>query len=319
MNKHNIVIAVTRERTSRRDVTDAFRCAQKISKVLKRQYHTLIIGITKKDLKNIQALTIKLKTYSPVCVFNLFEGFSDDSAKEIEFVRLLESLKIPFTGNPSYALNNCLNKAKTARILRKHKISAPKGRAINKLSDIRLKNIKFPVFIKPLMEDASIGIDGDSLVENKDDLNRILAKKLKCFRSGVMVEEFIFGKEYNVGFLSNNDDGCVGISVIDYKKYSRFRPFLTYDSKWNNKVPEFKAIRPSREEKLDKRLRESIIDISQRSAKALGCIGYFRVDIREKEGKLYVLDVNPNPDINIDGGFMRQALVGGVKFSDMVR
>jgi len=312
------LIAVTEEKTKRLDVLDALRCAHAIRDVLREKYEVCLVGIKKEDLVTPQSLIKKIKAFHPAGIFNLFEGFSDDSEKEAAFIRILEKTKIPFTGNNYKTTLSCLDKNKTRYLLRRAGVAVPRGACIYRLDDRRLAGLGYPLFLKPSREDASVGIDDDSLVCDAKRLKAVLPRMLKRFPRGVVVEEFIGGIEYNCAFLGNGPYELIGISQIDYKKYNRFKPFLTYKAKWDTRSPQFLAIIPELKENLDKAVKSSIIELSSRAAKVLGCRGYFRVDLREQGGKLYVLDVNPNPDINVDSGFIRQAKHKGYSFADVV-
>lgn len=313
-----VIITVTREDTPRPDVLDNRRCAQSIFDALVADYEPLILDITKRDFKNIPVLKARIKSFKPVCIFNIFEGFSDDSLKEADFTRILASLKIPFTGNGFNAINTCLDKNRVRRILAQNHISVPRGILAKSVKDADKIDFGFPVFIKPNREDASVGIDNHSLVRDKVHLERYLREKVGNFPGGVVVEEFIPGREYNCGFLGNSHFELMNVSVIDYEKYSDFKPFLSYDAKWNQNTPEFKAIIPAIDNHLDEAVRKSIIRLCRKAGHLLGCRGYFRVDLREQNQCLYVLDVNPNPDINVDSGFMRQAYSKGYTFGEVI-
>lgn len=314
-----ILIAVGKEKISRKDTVEVLKCVNYVKQSLeKMRFSTDILHIEKKDFNNLKNITSIILDFNPDYVFNLFEGFSADSQKEIGFVKLLERIKISFTGNLSYTLNICRNKQKTNSILRKNQIFVPLGFLVKRLSDLDNKKPDFPLFIKPCFEDASLGIDEKSLIERKEDLYKIIKNKLRKFPHGLIVEEFISGKEYNVGLLGNYPYELLGISVLDYKKYKNFSPFMCYTSKWKKDSQKFKSLMPSHKDKMNKALQKKIIDISIKAGNILRCRGYFRVDLREKNGEFFVLDINPNPDINIDSGFMKQAYRKGYTYEKVI-
>jgi D-alanine-D-alanine ligase len=110
----------------------------------------------------------------------------------------------------------------------------------------------------------------------------------------------------------------LGVSCIDYEKHSQFEPFLTHDSKWRMDSLEYKMVMPSLKSVIKSSLRRKIIDTAFSAAKVLGCRGYLRVDMREKDSNIYVLDINPNPDINKDSGFARQAANKGYSYEGLI-
>jgi D-alanine-D-alanine ligase len=318
MAADKVIITVTKEDAARPDVLDNRRCARSIFNALKDRYDPRIIEITKRDFKNIPALKRKIQTLSPACIFNIFEGFSDDSLKEAEFTKILGCLKIPFTGNGYRTMHTCLDKNKVRQILLKNDVSAPRGFLVKKNQRFNHSSLDFPLFIKPNLEDASVGIDSHSLVEDKNHLQKYLREKLAQFPAGVVVEEFIAGREFACGFLGNYPYEFLNTSVINYEEHSDCKPFLSYSAKWNKRTLEFRKVVPVINNRLDEALKERIIRLCRKTGNIFGCRGYFRVDLREKNGLLYVLDINPNPDINFDSGFMRQAYSKGYNFNEVI-
>ncbi len=319
MHSNKVVIIIPRERLLRKDMRDIVRCYTCVRRaILKNGFSAVTVGITKKDFLTRGLIKKKIAVFNPCCIFNLFEGFSGDAQKEVDFVEILEEIKIPFSGNGSRTLNACLDKSAAKRIMARRGIAVPAGLHIKALGDLKPELLRYPVFVKPAREDASLGIDDNSLVASKKHLPAIVKDKLRQFSDGVIVEEFLWGKEYSVGFLGNWPYELLGISVIDYSRYKGLPPFLTYNSKWNRQSLEFKKIMPSLKENIDKNIKNRIISLSREAAKALNCRSYFRVDLRQKDNELFVLDVNPNPDINRDSGFMKQAYSKGYGYNQVI-
>ncbi|MBF0217471.1 MAG: ATP-grasp domain-containing protein [Candidatus Omnitrophica bacterium] len=260
----------------------------------------------------------EIKKLSPDCVFNLFEGFCGDSKTEVDLVRLMEEEKMPFTGNGSSALETCLNKFTTKKLLRENGIKVPSGIQVKDPADIEKNGIDFPVFIKPIFEDASLGIDKKSLAADKEELKGAIEDKLRQFPRGLIVEEFIPGREYNAGFIGGHPYELVGLSVLDYGQYPECDNFLSFKAKWEARTKEYKKLIPDILDEKDARYKNEVVEISRRASKILGCSCYFRVDCREKGEELYILDVNPNPDISPDSGFVRQANLKGLTYDQIV-
>ncbi len=314
-----VVIAVGKEETGRNDVLDVLRCRASVEEALKKKgLFAQTFYLERKAFKNEEKIEKDIIALAPDCVFNLFEGFSGDALLEAVFARILEKTGIPFTGNSSYALNVCLDKRHVKKLLSKHNILVPRGIFVKDIKHLYAGKLKVPLFVKPYAEDASLGIDDNSLITDEEMLVGVVKKKIKDFPSGVVVEEFIPGKEYNVGFIGSYPYELAGISVIDYSLYKKSSPFLTYRSKWDKDSFEFKKIIPRKLEENNARLVSKIIGAARDTGRILRCAGYFRVDLRQRGSRMVVLDVNPNPDINTDSGFMKQAHLSGYKYEDVI-
>ncbi|MFH1783317.1 MAG: ATP-grasp domain-containing protein [bacterium] len=319
MDGKKILVAFGFEETSRKDVLDVIRCAGELrNALLERGYSVEMFKVRQEDFKDPQMISSAIATYNPICIFNLFEGFSDDASKEIEFADILENTGIPFTGNASYTLDVCLNKQKAKQVLRDNAIQVPKGMVVEQPSQSYACGLEYPVFVKPCCEDASLGIDDESIVSARDGLSRVIEKKLRDFPSGLLVEEFISGREYNVGLIGDSPYLVLGISVLDYGEHPGERAFLSYGAKWESSCSAFGTLLPRSAESIDAVLKSRIESVARKAAHVLQCRGYCRVDMREREKELFVLEVNPNPDINRDSGFMKQSYARGYTYEDII-
>ncbi|OGW75751.1 MAG: hypothetical protein A2Z72_02735 [Omnitrophica bacterium RBG_13_46_9] len=315
-----ILIAANRTEKTKRYVANAPGCDISVRRaLLKKGFSVDMLYLEKRDFgAPLYKLKKKILDANPSCIFNLFDGFRSDSSKEAEFAEILEMTGIPFTGNSPWTLAACLDKETTKRILEKRGIATPRGVFIKSLADLRMDGLNFPLFIKPCFEDASIGINPDVFLAKENDIHGIVPRKLKEFPKGLIIEEFIPGKEYHAGFLRNFPYEMLGISVNNYSKHKDFLPFLTYSSKWKSDSEEFRKLIPSLDENIPAHLKYKIAEISSKAGEALGCRGYYRVDLRERDGQIFVLDMNPNPDISIYSGFMRQAYRIGYAYDDVI-
>lgn len=278
----------------------------------------IILKIAKEDFADKAALKKKIMDISPSCIFNRFEGFYDDSETEIEFAHILEETGIPFTGNSSQTLALCLDKWGAKKILERNGIQAPRGIFIDDIERIDTDGLCFPLFLKPCFEDGSAGIDDMSYVEDEEALISSAARKLEQFPKGLVAEEFISGKEYAIGVVGNFNYEVLGVSVLDYSSYNGKWSFLTFNSKWMSDTPEYEELMPSVDGHIDEETMKKLRDLADRTAKAFGCRGYFRIDTRERNGKIFVIDVNPNPDISRDSGFMKMAAKKGYTYEEML-
>jgi D-alanine-D-alanine ligase len=253
------------------------------------------------------------------CVVNFFEGFTADPAAEITCAAILEQKHIPFTGNSSAVLSKCLDKEQSKQLLSAAGITVPRGIRIDAGFDgVLPHDLAFPVFIKPCCEDASVGIDRTSLCTDAAAAIRTLRTKLEAYPKGLLLEEFIDGAEYSVSFFCGTELEMVAFSVIDYAECKTDLAFLTYGSKWDTEDPSYENIRPAVFADPTIPLWKELEEKGRQVKNALQCNGYFRVDFRSRNGELYVIDVNPNPDLNEDAGFARLAYHRNYTYADIL-
>jgi len=306
-----ILVAAAVEPEARLDVADALEARAWVCHALEEAGWTAETwDITPTLLASTERVFGHLEKTGAACVFNLFEGFGTDSGAEHRFRALLEQAGTLCTGNPAAVLETCLSKEAVSSLLRENGIPVPEGKSILPGGSLfLLDDLSLPLFLKPLREDGSVGIDGDSLVTDRKDLARRAADKLRFFPEGVRAEEFLPGKEYSVSCLGNGPYFVPAVSVIDYGKWNAGRPFLDYGSKWDPASPLYDLVPEPAEGTMMERAKQ----LASEAGKTLGCRGYFRADLREKDGTLYVIDVNPNPDMGSGGGFLRQCREGGME------
>jgi D-alanine-D-alanine ligase len=323
MNTRNrrVYLIVVQEEHARKDMLEIIVRANVVARILRKKgLPVKILPIKKKDFGCRGTIARRIYAHNPRCIINFFEGFHYDSQKEVTFARILERLGIPFTGNSSVTLGLCLNKQRVRQFLMRHALPVPCGILVKRTADLkRLLQLKFPLFVKPCSEDASIGIDRCSFVKNIENLKRSIHKKLGKSKGGLVVEEFIDGKEYCVGFLGNKHPyTLLGISCLDYAQHPKSLPFLSYSSKWRKEDYDFKELNPSPADDLSLSARKKLLAIASKAAMVTACRGYFRIDLRAKNGTFFVLDINPNPDIGLDSGFDHQVYHSGYTYAEVI-
>jgi D-alanine-D-alanine ligase len=228
-------------------------------------------------------------------------------------------LGFQFTGNTPITLGNCLNKERAKNILRSFGIQTPKSQII-KPTDKILKtsfNLKFPVILKLLTEDASIGISELSVVNNYSELTKQLRFLFETYKQDVIAEEYIEGRELNIAILG---DQILPISEILFNGLPDNLPkIITYDSKWIEESVYYQHTQPSCPADIEKNTRKNVEAVAMEAYRAMNCRDYARVDIRlSNDGTPYVIEVNPNPDISTDSGFARAALAAGISYGELL-
>jgi len=268
--------------------------------------------------EDIQILIDLLSKNPPDVVFNLIEFFRDDPALEHLIVGLFALYGVRYTGADPFTLALCQRKGMTKQLLLANNIPTPRYRL---LSEPRLPGrhgLRYPIIVKPAREDASSGVDKDSVVYNLEQLNERIQKVFKEYNPPVLVEEYIEGRELHVSVLGNDPPEVLPIIEFDFSGLPSDHPnIISYDAKWNPLVESFHRVHSvcpaDLSAKVEKKVHAAVLD----AYRITGCKDYARLDLRlTKENKVFVLEVNPNPDLTESVSFMESAEHFGLTFGE---
>lgn len=265
-------------------------------------------------------MNVFIKDYDknkPDIVFNLVELYKDQPRLEMNFTGLLELLNTAYTGAPPMALGTCQNKTLTKRILSSLGIRTPRYKIIKTMDRSFRLGLRYPLIVKPSLEDASVGIDNDAIVYNVDTLKKRVEYVFNSFKQTALVEEFILGRELNVAVFGDKDPKVLPISEIDFSKMpENLHPIVSFQAKWDPHHEAYHKTIPICPAQLPDEIRIEAEQMALQCVKAVGCRDYARVDMRlsKADNKLYVLEVNPNPDLQEGAGFMRSAKHAGYSY-----
>jgi len=243
-------------------------------------------------------------------VFNLCEGLAGDPAREAEVPSILEAHGFLYTGAPGEALAICQNKAQAKERLLAHGLATPPYAVLS--SPGEPCDVPLPALVKPLHEDGSLGITWESVVRDAAGLAQRVAYVLERYEQPALVEQFIGGREFNQSVWGNNPPEALPSAEVDFGAIADpLQRMVTYEAKWvegSFAYANTPVICPAQvDPALDERLRETAVAAYQ----LLGCRDYARVDMRELDGVPYILEVNPNPTLASDAGFLRAARAAG--------
>jgi len=250
-------------------------------------------------------------------VFNLFEGFCGEPETEALVPEYLEGIGVPFTGCPAAALGLCLDKAKVKVLLQAAGIPTPDFQLLNP-ETLHMFQLDYPSIVKPRSEDASHGINEASIVRDSTSLKKQLQMGSGAYGNS-LVEEFINGREFNATVMGNSQCTVLPVSEITYSLPSEMPEILTFAAKWEPDSPYYQGTQVVCPAEITAEERENINKLALATFRLLGCRGYARVDMRmDREGRLNVIEVNPNPDISPDAGAVRQARAAGMTYTKFI-
>jgi len=262
-----------------------------------------------------------LKECQPDVVFNLCESVYGNSCWEMNVPALLDLFRIPYTGSSPLTLGLCQDKGKVKDILQSQGIPTPRYKIFERAAGPVKGNV-FPIIVKPLHEDGSLGISRNSVVFDNETLSQQIQYVIEQYQQPALVEEFIDGRELNVGMIETNGKvGVLPVSEIDYSEFPEGVPKICgYEAKWMPESPEYKKSKPVCPAPLEWATKKRVEYIALKVFKLFGCRDYARVDLRvDRDGKIYVLEVNPNPDISPQSGMNRALKVHGVTYGEFVK
>lgn len=269
--------------------------------------------------RNVQQVINNINSFNPDIIYNFVESVEGVSSYEYCIAGLFELLGYEITGCPPITLGNCLHKARAKAILKSRGILTPEYRTLKKTKRFTEKEIKlrYPMILKLMNEDASIGISEFSVVKNYTELRKQFSFLVETYNQDIILEEFILGRELNVAILGGK---VLPISEINFGGLpDEFPNIVTYDGKWTEGSVYYNHTKPVCPADLPERLKKKIQTIALASYDALNCRDYARVDIRlNNDGEPYVIEVNPNPDISSDSGFARAAAADGLSYDDLL-
>jgi len=270
--------------------------------------------------KDPGVLISRLRSSGAEVVFNLSECPNLSPEKELHACALLELLRLPYTGNGPLALGICNNKALAKQLMIANAIPTPRFRLYSGDPGGE-PGLSYPLVVKPANEDGSAGITEDSLVNDLAGLRRQVKGLREGFRQDSLVEEFVDGREFNVGVLGNGTAADPHRSLppaeLVYRN-PRWR-LCTYESKWDSTHPSYAEIAPVCPAVTTPEITARLSETTLACARIFGLEGYARVDFRmNAEEELFVLEVNPNPDISPDAGMTRAARAAGLAYPDLI-
>lgn len=267
-----------------------------------------------------------LKQLRPDIVFNRAEGVRGES-RESHVPAFCEMLGIPYVGSGIMANAIGLDKPTTKMILEYHGLKTAPFQVLETADEPLRKELSYPLILKPSHEGSSIGINWDNVVYDEKALRAKLKEMLDTYNQPILVERFIDGREFSVGFvgnyLENEEPIMLPVLEIDFSGFPEElgrvlgqKAKSVFDDSSNYKCPA----------NIDETLRKRIEAHAKASFKALDCKDWARMDYRlDTDGELYFLEVNTLPGIDYDVvrdelsfyPMMWYAL--GKKFPDMVR
>ncbi|MFL5352433.1 ATP-grasp domain-containing protein [Archangium sp.] len=262
----------------------------------------------------------RLEAYSPDLIFNIAEG-RRGRFREAFYPALFDELGFAYTGSDAYALAVTLDKQLTKLVLSKHGIRTPGWQFVEKLNELKVEDLRFPLIIKPNFEGSSKGITQDSVAETVEQAREKVAQALARYPAGILVEEFIGGTDITVPYLGavqNDHDGVLSPVEYDIDPAAiAGRKYAIYD--YELKTKKESSVKVRAPANISPKVAEEMRNMSKKIFQVLDCRDLGRIDFRLSDaGVPYFLEINALPSLEPGAGIYAAAAMEGVHLDGVV-
>ncbi len=262
-----------------------------------------------------------IQEFRPDIAFNLLESFADVATWDQNVVAYLELMRLSYTGCNSRGLILAREKSLAKKILTYHRVPVPdfvvvpRGRTVR-----RPRRLGFPLIVKSLTLDASIGISQASVVEDETKLEERVRFIHESIGTPALVEEYVEGRELYVGILGNQRLQVLPTWELDFAGLpEEARRIATERLKWSLSYQKKHGIASGAAKDLPETLVRSIVGLCKRVYRSLMLSGYARIDLRlTEDGRIVVLEANPNPQLAFGEDFAEAAEAAGVHYGPLL-
>ncbi|MGZ4827906.1 MAG: D-alanine--D-alanine ligase family protein [Terriglobales bacterium] len=254
-------------------------------------------------------------------VFNLTESFAGDDTKEMNITAYLDLLGIPYTGSGPHGHFLAQDKAVAKKLFAFHGIRTPYFATAWKGRTEHADDVSFPLIVKPMWEDGSIGIDGKALVGSVKELMERIEYVQEEFDCPALIEEYIEGREIYGAVLGSYERAeALPLIELDLSKLPKGMPHIaTQDVKFEKDTDAYKLTKSAPAEDLDDEATQRLTQTALDAYRACKLRDYGRIDMRlSPKGDVYVIEANPNPWLSSAQEFAMAARKSGRTYTQLV-
>ena len=300
-------------------VATEWRTEYDVISTLKALGHDVLTLGVHDDLGELRRANFEWK---PQIAFNLLEGFDDITIFDQNVVSHLELLKLSYTGCNPRGLLLSRDKSLSKKLLAYHRIAVPEFEVFRAGRPVRRpKRLAFPLIVKPLTQEASVGISQASVVDTEEKLRERVAFVHQSIGTSAIAEQYIEGRELYVGILGNQVLQSFPVWELFFTNMpADARRIATDRVKWSVKYQQKYGIESGPAKDLPEAVCERIQHTCKRAYRALELSGYARVDLRlDGDGRVWVIEANPNPQIARGEDFAASAEKAGVGYEALLQ
>lgn len=288
--------------------------------LLKLGHDVKIVGVD----DSIRPIQNAIKEWQPHIAYNMMEAFADIGALDYYIASYLEMVRLPYTGCNPRGLLLARDKSLSKKILTYHRIRVPRFFVFprnRKINERQLSKLPYPLIVKSTVEQGSVGIAQSSYVANPQELSDRVTQLFDMAEGDAIAEQYIDGRELYATIIGNRRLEVFPVRELVFDKLdNNIHKIATYNVKWNEKYREKYGIDYQFVRNLPNGMPEQIIKTCKRTYRSLGMSGYARIDLRlSEDGKLYVLEANPNAAIAYDEDVAFSAEKAGLSYEQLIQ
>src|SRR5690349_6219158 len=288
-----------------------------VSTLKKTGHEVRCLGISDslEELRNV------ITEWKPEIVFNLLEEFDGIVTYDQHVVAFLELMRQPYTGCNPRALLLSRDKSLCKQLISYHRIATPQFAVFRRGARFHVpRKLRFPLFVKSTVEDASLGIAQASVVEDAARLKERIAFVHEQVKSDALVEEYIEGRELYVGVIGNDRLTRLPVwEMVFGSMPDSLAAIATRKVKWDKRYQAKYGITTHAAADLPPAVLTTLDRLSRRIYRALGLSGYARMDFRvNPHGQVYVLEANANPNLEAAEDFAESARAAGTAYGELL-
>lgn len=270
---------------------------------------------------DLTVLDRALKRFHPDVLFNLLEDFHDIAVNDQNWVSYLELLLIPYTGCNPRGLLLSRDKALSKKVLAYHGVPVPGFAVFPRGESVVVpEELTFPMIVKSLILDGSVGISQASVVSTEARLEERVRFVHESVGSDAICEQFIEGRELYVGVLGNERLTTFPVWELHFGKRPRSTRLIATDKvKWSDSYQSQVRVR-TEEASLEERQAKKVRELARKVYRLLGLSGYARIDFRMgTDGKAFFIEANPNPQLAYGEDFAESAEKAGISYESLLQ
>jgi D-alanine-D-alanine ligase len=289
-----------------------------LSTLLDMGHEVYPLGVSN-DLEVIKKAVVEWK---PKIAFNLLEGFDEIGSFDQNLVAYLELLRLPYTGCNPRGLLLARDKALSKKLMAYHRIPLPGFVVFRRGRSMHIpRDFTFPMIVKSLTQDASIGISQASVVKSAEKLLERVTFIHRSIGTDAIAENYIAGRELYVGVLGNERLKVFPVWELAFRKMPKNVNRIATDRvKWSVKYQKKHGVMTDAAKNLPRGMGLKLQRLAKRVYQVLELSGYARIDFRLDEfGRVAVLEANPNPQIAYGEDFAESAEYAGLSYEELLR